>query len=286
MDFVTPIMILDSAKSLDFAKDSIKSLDSTQNLDSINDSTRDSANVPKIRLDIFLSLNNLLQSRNQAIELIKNGFVCVNNEIIKKPSFLIPQSQDLKSIRILKNDIFVSRAGEKLDFFVKSHNIDFCHLNTLDIGSSKGGFTQVLLKYGAKSVTCVDVGSNQFDSHLRENPRIKIFENCDIRDFCAESSFDFVVCDVSFVSLNAILPHIRRLCGDRAILLFKPQFEVGKNAKRTKNGVVADKKAIFYAIESFKKQLKEYGFLILALENSQVKGKAGNEEIFIYIKKQ
>lgn len=240
----------------------------------------------KIRLDIFLTLHNLTQSRNQAIELIKNGFVSIQGTIITKPSFLLSKMQDSTKIAILKKDIFVSRAGEKLDFFIKANNIRFDNLVALDIGSSKGGFTQVLLQNGVKSVVCVDVGSNQLDSTLRENPLVKVYENCDIKDFSVDFEFDFIVCDVSFVSLKAILPHIRRLCNDRAILLFKPQFEVGKATKRNKNGVVVDKMAITNSLESFKSLLKTHNFSILAMETSQIKGKAGNEEIFIYIKKQ
>lgn len=240
----------------------------------------------KIRLDIFLTLHNLTQSRNQAIELIKNGFVSIQGTIITKPSFLLSKMQDSTKIAILKKDIFVSRAGEKLYSFIKANNINFDNLVALDIGSSKGGFTQVLLQNGVKSVVCVDVGSNQLDSTLRENPLVKVYENCDIKDFSVDFEFDFIVCDVSFVSLRAILPHIRRLCNDRAILLFKPQYEVGKAPKRNKNGVVVDKMAITNSLESFKDLLKTHNFSILSVETSQIKGKAGNEEIFIYIKKQ
>ena len=143
-----------------------------------------------------------------------------------------------------------------------------------------------MLKYGVKNVVCVDVGRNQLDSTIKANPKVKIFEECDIKDFDVDIEFDIIVCDVSFISLKVILPHIRRLCKDRAILLFKPQFEVGKSTKRNKNGVVVDKFAISSSLESFKVLLAQYQFCILSVEYSQVKGKAGNEEIFIYIKKQ
>lgn len=270
--------------SSDFAVDSTQK---AQTLSQVSDKTQDSKDLSKkIRLDVFLTINHLSQSRNQAIELIKNGFVCVDDEIIKKPSFLISKMQDLNKVTILKKDIFVSRAGEKLDFFIKTNNINLAHLNALDIGSSKGGFTQVLLKYGVKNVVCVDVGRNQLDSTIKANPKVKIFEECDIKDFDVDIEFDIIVCDVSFISLKVILPHIRRLCKDRAILLFKPQFEVGKSTKRNKNGVVVDKFAISSSLESFKVLLAQYQFCILSVEYSQVKGKAGNEEIFIYIKKQ
>lgn len=262
-------------------------LDSAQNShDSALDSTR---------LDIFLHQNHFTQSRNQSIELIKSGSVSVNGRVVLKPSFLVAHSKGANQaqnprIEILKKDIFVSRAGEKLDLFIKTHSLDFRNLSVLDIGSAKGGFAQVALKYGAKSVFCVDVGSNQLDLTLRNNPKIFAYENCAIADFQSQNCensvrFDFVLCDVSFVSLNHILPHIKRLCGDRALLLFKPQFEVGKNVKRNKKGVVVDKSAILNALDSFKTTLQANHFKILCAESCAIKGKEGNEEIFIYIQK-
>ena len=246
----------------------------------------------QMRLDIFLHQNGFTQSRNQSVELIKNGFVRVNGRVITKPSFLVNShfmdSQNLAQtpqIEILKKDIFVSRAGEKLESFLKNHSLNLQNLSVLDIGSAKGGFAQVALKYGAKSVVCVDVGSNQLDSHLRLNPKIRFYENCAIADFCTNEIFDFVLCDVSFVSLNHILPDIKRLCADRALLLFKPQFEVGISVKRNKKGVVVDKSAILDSLELFKSTLKANDFKILCAESCKVKGKEGNEEIFIYIQK-
>ena len=255
--------------------------------ESLQDSRESIGKSTQIRLDIFLHKNGFTQSRNQSVELIKNGFVCVNGRIITKPSFLV-ESQNLTQnpcIEILKKDIFVSRAGEKLESFFKNHSLNLQGLSVLDIGSAKGGFAQVALKYGAKNVVCVDVGSNQLDSHLRQNPKIRFYENCAIADFCTNQTFDFVLCDVSFVSLRHILPDIKRLCRDKALLLFKPQFEVGKNVKRNKKGVVMDKSAILETLEIFKAKLQTNDFKVLCAESCAIKGKEGNEEIFIYIQK-
>lgn len=236
-----------------------------------------------MRLDVFLTQNNFLSSRNKAIELIKNGFVKVDDKIITKPSFLVLQDSE---IEILKKEIFVSRAGEKLDSYIKKHNLNFADMDVLDIGSSKGGFTQVLLKYNAKSVTCVDVGKNQLDISLRSNPKIRIFESCDIRDFKSKVTFDFVICDVSFISIKNILDSITRLSKGESLLLFKPQFEVGKFAKRNKKGVVLQKDIVDSALNSLLDVIAQSGFLILNVEYSALKGKEGNEEIFINIKKR
>lgn len=264
-------------------RDSALCAESWQSTKKSSESTLEST-----RLDIFLYQNHFTQSRNQSVELIKSGSVSVNGRIILKPSFLVAHSTykaHNPRIEILKKDIFVSRAGEKLDSFIKAHSLDFRGFIVLDIGSAKGGFAQVALKYGAKSVTCVDVGSNQFDLALRSNPKIFVYENCAIADFTSEKHFDFVLCDVSFVSLNHILPDIKRLCADKALLLFKPQFEVGRNAKRNKKGVVMDKNAILNALDLFKAQLEANNFTILCAESCVIKGKEGNEEIFIYIQK-
>ncbi|MGX3011643.1 23S rRNA (cytidine-2'-O)-methyltransferase TlyA [Helicobacter sp. 23-1044] len=254
-------------------------------VDSALDSTNQSKSAESIRLDIFLHKNGFTQSRNQSVELIKNGFVCVNGRVILKPSFLVQSQNIAQNLKILKNDIFVSRAGEKLESFFKNHSLNLQGLNVIDIGSAKGGFAQVALKYGAKSVVCVDVGSNQLDSHLRQNPKIRFYENCAIADFRTNQTYDFVLCDVSFVSLHHILPDIKRLCADKALLLFKPQFEVGKNVKRNKKGVVVDKSAILETLESFKTTLKANDFKVISAESCAIKGKEGNEEIFIYIQK-
>lgn len=236
-----------------------------------------------MRLDVFLFQNNFTQSRNQSIELIKNSFVSVNGVIITKPSFSVDSTAN---IHILKDEIFVSRAGEKLDSYVRENNLTFNNLDVLDIGSSKGGFSQVALKYGAKSVTCVDVGINQLDSTLRENSRIYLFESCDIKDFRANKAFDFVLCDVSFISLSNIIEHIYRLSLSQSLLLFKPQFEVGRFAKRNKKGVVMDKASVESALQAFLEILIKNGFEILHIQPSSFRGKEGNEEIFINIKKK
>lgn len=235
-----------------------------------------------MRLDNFLFKNNFAKSRNKASELIKNNSVKVNGKIISKPSFIV----DIDcNIEILK-EVFVSRAGEKLDSYIKANNLDFSGMNILDIGSSKGGFTQVLLKYNAKSITCVDVGRDQLDISLRNNPKIKLFESCDIREFRSSYLFDFIVCDVSFISIKYILDSIFRLLNGEALLLFKPQFEVGRDVKRNKKGVVIKKEAIDSALDNILTLINDYGFKILNIESSALKGKEGNEEIFINIKKK
>lgn len=236
-----------------------------------------------MRLDLYLVNKNLVSSRNKANELIKCNLIKIDGRVINKASFNV---LDNPCIEILKDNVFVSRAGDKLESYIKNNNLIVANLDVLDIGSSKGGFTQVLLKYGARSITCVDIGKDQLDSTLRLNPKIRLFESCDIKNFTSNFLFDFIVCDVSFVSIVNILDSIYRLSKSEVLLLFKPQFEVGKFIKRTKKGVIKDKNEIKYALDLFLKRLDVCGFIVLNIEFSMVKGKEGNEEIFIHIKKK
>lgn len=240
-------------------------------------------NKGEMRLDMFLVQYHSIQSRNKARELIKGGFIQVGGRIVTKPSFEVYPNDEVK---ILKKEIFVSRAGEKLSCYIRDNNLCFCGMDILDIGSSKGGFTQVLLQYGAKSVTCVDVGINQLDRTLRENPRVTLFESCDIRDYKSDREFDFVVCDVSFISLQKIIDCIYSLTKSQALLLFKPQFEVGILPKRNKKGVVLHKDSITKSFHSLLECIKAHNFDIIHTQYSKIKGKEGNEEIFINIQKR
>ena len=138
---------------------------------------------------------------------------------------------------------------------------------------------------GAKSVVAVDVGRDQLHKSIKDNPKVESFEETNIRDFQSKSRFKFVTCDVSFVGVSYILADIDRLSSDEIVILFKPQFEVGRNVKRDKKGVVKDTEAIILAYEKFEKETKALGWMQIIKEYSTVKGKAGNEEIFYYFKK-
>ena len=231
-----------------------------------------------MRLDQYLVTQKVTFSRNKAQELIKKGYVQINEKIIKKPSYIVNENDKIK---IIKKQEYVSRAAYKLKNYLDKYDIDFNKKNVLDIGSSTGGFTQVALEYGAKEVVSVDVGSNQLHSTLRNNPKIKLFENTDIRDFFYNELFDVIVSDVSFISLLKIIKKIDELSKRDIILLFKPQFEVGKDVKRDKKGVVIDNEAIKKAKSNFEKECEKLGWKLLRSEESSIKGKEGNTE-FIY----
>ncbi len=235
-----------------------------------------------LRLDEALVKKNLVETRSKAKELIKNEKVKVNDKIIKKPSFEV---KDNDKIEILQK-VYVSRAAWKLKNYLEKYNIDFKNKDVLDIGASTGGFSEVSLEKGAKEVVCVDVGKDQLHVKLKNDKRVKNFENTDIRVFKYDKKFDIVVSDVSFISLLKILDVVDKFSKSDIILLFKPQFEVGKEVKRDKRGVVLDKEAIKKARENFEKGAKNLGWKLIRSEESSIKGKEGNIEYIYHFKKE
>lgn len=228
-----------------------------------------------MRLDNYLVENSLAESRNKAQALIKEGHVSVNSKVFLKSSHKIEEN-DVVEVKEHKN--YVSRSAFKLSAFFDELILDVKDKTALDIGSSTGGFTQVLLEYGAAEVTAVDVGKEQLHVSLKEDARVHSYESCDIREFESDKKFDLVVSDVAFISLLNILDDVDRFSSDKIILLFKPQFEVGRKAKRDKNGVVTDEKAILHAMIKFEDACELKGWKRVLKSPSQITGKEGNLE--------
>lgn len=237
-----------------------------------------------MRLDSYLFEKRLVQSRQKAQELIRSGCVKLDGKIAHKSSILVDCDANDPCVEIIGAKQWVARSGEKLHRFLLQHPVVISGKNVLDVGSSTGGFSEVLLYFGAEKITCVDVGSNQLHSSLRTNPKIELFENQDIRTFLSPP-FDLIVCDVSFISLRLLLDAMLALMHREMILLFKPQYEVGKTVKRNKKGVIMDSLAITKSLEDFLDDLKGKNLQIKVCEKSQIKGKCGNEEYFIDVLK-
>jgi len=235
-----------------------------------------------IRLDIHLKSHPDVQSRNKAAELIKNKKIKIDGNIITKASFKVEESM---KIEILEDEFYVSRAAFKLKYFLFEIDILLKNKTALDIGSSTGGFTQILLKNDIKEVSCVDVGSNQLHETIRDDKRLKIFENTDIRKFNPNHTFDIVTCDVSFISILNILDDINKLAKSDIIILYKPQYEVGNNIKRNRAGVVQDNKAIQIQRDKFISHTFKLGWVLQHSSLSKVAGKEGNIEELFYFKK-
>jgi len=237
-----------------------------------------------MRLDSYLFEHGHAQSRNKASELIDEGSVWVNGKVERKNSREISDDDVIEVTKIIQ---YVSRAGLKLRGFINEQptlHVKGC--DVLDIGSSTGGFVQVWLEEEAKSVTAVDVGSKQLHPSLKEHPSLVLHENTDIRSFAPNRTYDIISCDVSFIGIGALLSVIDMLSNNVIIILFKPQFEVGKDVKRTTKGVVKDSSAIIRAQNQFEAQTVILGWKMIDKQDSCVKGKEGNVETFYYFEKR
>lgn len=237
-----------------------------------------------MRLDVYLTEHKHAASRHKAQEMIKRGFVLVNSMVNKKSSFNV-RFEDVVSITETLQ--YVSRAGDKLAFALKTFDVDPSGKECLDIGSSTGGFTDCLLQNDAASVVAVDVGTDQFHASLYGDPRIELHEHTDIRNFKSNNPFDLVVCDVSFISLTQVIPELPRFMkpGSQAILLVKPQFEVASN-ERTKSGIVKDDvqlETVFTKISECITRTKLQ--LASDFEAVPIKGADGNQEYVILVEK-
>ena len=297
-------------------------------------------------------------------------------ETARKKACIGKQNLKTNSQKIeLVGEIYVGRGALKLKSFLAAYPLEVKGKNALDVGSSTGGFVQILLQNGVKSVTALDVGSSQLDKSLRADARVKVAENTDVREFAAgcqslakdgkfngteqnlknqiepnfnlgklnfaerdgflsepcepafspsnltqagartdESNltdvdfaaknqnakfdsraaknlarkFDLITCDASFIPLKEILPSIDALAGENCdiILLFKPQFEVGRSAKRNKKGVVTDAKAVREARAKFELAVANLGWIMRQTLECEVKGKEGNAEFFYAFNKR
>ena len=236
-----------------------------------------------MRLDSYVFEKGFAQSRNKAAELIKEGSVWVNGKVERKNAAEI---SEVDTVEVEKISQYVSRAGLKLRGFINEITLHVKGCDVLDIGSSTGGFVQVWLEEDAKSVTAVDVGTEQLHPTLKVDSRIFLYENTDIRLFEPQKTYDVVSCDVSFIGIGALIEHIDRLARRDIIILFKPQFEVGKDVKRTTKGVVKDGSAIIRAHHQFEASATTLGWHLEEKKESLIKGKEGNVETFYYFTKR
>ncbi len=197
-----------------------------------------------MRLDAYLFCEKKFPSRTKSAEAIEKGLVEVNGKTIFKPSYDV----DEKSVvTVTDNDEFVSNGGYKLEKAFRDFGISAEGLIFADVGASTGGFTDCLLRHGAKKVYAVDVGESQLSNKLKDDDRVSVIDNFNARNLNTEvlgGFVDGVTCDVSFISLTYVLGPISDVLksGGYAVTLLKPQFECGKK-ELNKNGIVKSPKA-------------------------------------------
>jgi len=197
-----------------------------------------------MRLDIFLFENNYFNSRNKAFEAINRGEVFVNGKSVCKPSFDVDEKAQIKINS--ENKPYVSLGGYKLASAIEKFSPEIDGKVFIDIGASTGGFTDCILRNGAKKVYCVDVGEGLLDKSIAADPRVVVMDNTNARyltekDF--EEKVDGIVVDCSFISLDYILPPLPPLLNEKGYILalIKPQFETGGKT-HMKHGVLRDDK--------------------------------------------
>jgi 23S rRNA (cytidine1920-2'-O)/16S rRNA (cytidine1409-2'-O)-methyltransferase len=239
----------------------------------------------KKRLDLLILEKGLASSRQRAQALIMAGKVFVDTQRIDKPGIHLP---DDVSITIKDDDqVYVSRGGLKLQAALEALHLNVRGLTCMDVGASTGGFTDCLLKHGARRVYAVDVGYGQLAWQLRQDPRVIPIERTNIRHMNPDrlpEKVELATIDASFISLKVVVPPVRRfLTPDGKILaLIKPQFEVGKG-KVGKGGVVKDAQQHAEVIRDLTVFFTELGFECGSVVPSPIQGPKGNQEFMILL---
>ena len=236
----------------------------------------------KNRLDRLIVERGLAESREKAQALIMAGEVRVNGQKAAKPG---QQVEAGCKIEMLSRPPYVSRGGYKLAGALRHFALDVAGLVCADIGSSTGGFTDVLLQAGAARVHTVDVGAGQLDWKLRTDARVVLHEGINAREVTPlqiGEPVDFLTCDVSFISVTLILPAVVSLLqpGGQMVILIKPQFEVGRG-QVGKGGIVRDPELHRAACEKVERAVREIGF-DTAIVESPIAGAEGNKEFLLY----
>ncbi|GHP12862.1 TlyA family rRNA (cytidine-2'-O)-methyltransferase [Lentilactobacillus fungorum] len=244
--------------------------------------------MEKQRVDVLLVTQGLFDTREKAKRAVMAGEVLGNNEErLDKPGTKIPVDTELH----LKGKPmpYVSRGGLKLAKALKTFKINVKDLVVLDIGSSTGGFTDVMLQNGAKLSYALDVGSNQLVWKLRQDPRVIVMEHTNFR-YSQPSDFthgqpQFASIDVSFISLELILPVLKTILvpDGEVVALIKPQFEAGK-ANVGKHGIVRDPAVHRMVLEKILTFAVNSGYTVENLDFSPIKGGAGNIEFLAQLK--
>ncbi len=244
----------------------------------------------KHRLDVHLLTKGLAESREKAQKLIRAGKVRdLAGNIFDKPGQQVFKELELK---VECDPRFVSRGGEKLEAALEQFPIRISGRVCLDAGISTGGFTDCLLKRGASLVYGVDVGYGQTAWSLRNDSRVILRERTNIRYLQSDQLYEpherrasLAVADLSFISLRLVLPAIKSLLDERskeAVLLVKPQFEVGRE-RVGKGGVVKEAKFHLEALNTVIDFARLQNWMIKGVTASPLKGPAGNHEYLLWI---
>ncbi len=239
--------------------------------------------MAKQRADLLLVARGLAESRSRAQALIMAGAVFSGERKVAKAGELIAEDGPLE-VRG-KDHPWVSRGGIKLDHGLTHFGLDVAGAVALDVGSSTGGFTDVLLSRGAAKVHAVDVGTNQLAWKLRQDPRVVVHEQTNARTLTRDivpDPIDIITCDASFIGLAKVLPAALDLArpGAKLMALVKPQFEAGR-AEVGKGGVVRDPAVHERVCAEAKAWVESQGWTVLGIVESPITGPEGNREFLL-----
>ncbi len=233
-----------------------------------------------MRLDKYLVVKGFFPSREKAQTAIKEGQVFVNG-VVKDCAYKVGENDE---IRVENPFSYVSRGAYKLLGAVADFKLDLKDKTVLDIGASTGGFTQVCLEEGAKKVYALDVGSAQLAEILKADSRVVDLSQTDFRTFAKLEDVNFIVSDLSFISLRHIIPKlIEQYKGVECMLLFKPQFECGQSLAKRYNGVITDKKVHINLLKDFIEYLTFFKIKVSGITHSPITGKSGNIEYLLHL---
>ncbi len=238
----------------------------------------------KKRLDLLLNERRPDLSRNRIRAEIMAGRVYVNGRVIDKPGTILDSSVDIK-LHEAENP-YVSRGGMKLEGALQVFSINVKGLVVLDVGASTGGFTDCLLKKGAKLVYALDVGYGQLDFNLRNDSRVMVMERFNVRNLTNENleiKPDLAVVDVSFISLAKVIPVLNRIGIAAIVALVKPQFEAGRADADRGKGVIRNPELHIRVLEEAAAYACKAGYCCKGLTYSRWPGPKGNLEYFIYL---
>src|SRR5213080_3435813 len=233
------------------------------------------------RLDVLVTNSGLAESRERAQALILAGKVRVAGETVRRPDRAV---SDDALIDVDAGPGYASRGALKLAPALDGFGVDPAGRVCADIGASTGGFTDVLLRRGAEKVFALDVGRGLLHWRLRQDPRVVVIERTNARDLeTFPENVSLVVIDVSFISLEKVLPGVRRAAPHAEVVaLFKPQFEVGRS-QVGKGGIVRDEAAVESALLRFREWCAANGYAVIGQVASEVAGAEGNREIFVHL---
>ena len=239
---------------------------------------------PKIRIDQLLVERGLAESRTRAQALVMAGHVMLGDKKAGKPGLQVAEDAEV-SVKGQEHP-WVSRGGIKLAHALNQFGIDVTGTVAIDVGSSTGGFTDVLLSKGAAKVYVVDSGTNQLAWKLRQDPRVVVHEQTSARILTADhipERVDLIVCDASFISLAKVLERPMSFAkpGAQMVALIKPQFEAGRG-EVGKGGVVRDAAIHSRVCEEVSAWLEDSGWAVKGLTESPITGPKGNVEFLIW----